>query len=139
VIPALNSRTVEPVKILVDGSASPMQIMVASRQMPLADRMQRRVQSILKGGEESESAAERLQRDADFYDVVLAALIKDNADLKIKPLDDAGARAIVEDIYRQWTERAPVRANLLDLAPHLQAANEDANKATIDCQAVILT
>jgi twitching motility protein PilJ len=49
-MPLLNSRMDEVVKILTEKNGSPSQVMISSRQMLLADRMQRRVQSILQGG-----------------------------------------------------------------------------------------
>ncbi len=136
-LPVLNAHMDEAEHILVDHQASATQVMITSRQILLVVRMQRRVASILQGGEESESAADGLQRDAALYDVVLTGLLKGKADLEIKALDDADARVIVEKIKKEWTELTPARTKLLGLAPHVQAAKEAADKAAFDCQKVI--
>jgi twitching motility protein PilJ len=137
-LPILNSRMDEAVKILVDHSGSATQVMIAQRQMLLADRMQRRIASIIRGGEESASAAMGLQRDAEFYRVVLAGLINGNADLNIKAMKDANAREILKDIDGQWAGLAPSITKLLDAAPNLQETREAADKAAIDAQTVLL-
>jgi twitching motility protein PilJ len=62
-IPGMNSRMEEVVKILAERNGSPLQVQIASRELLLADRMQRRVQSILQGGEQGQMATEGLQRD----------------------------------------------------------------------------
>jgi len=49
-MPVLNSRMDEVVKALTERNGSPTQVLISSREMLLADRMQRRVQSILTGG-----------------------------------------------------------------------------------------
>ena len=92
-MPVLNSRMEEVVKILAERNGSPTQVQISSREMLLADRMQRRVQSILQGGEEAQSAADGLQRDAQFYGAVLAGLISGNADLNIRAMDNANAKS----------------------------------------------
>ncbi len=72
--------------------------------------MQRRVQSILQGGEDSPAAADGLQRDAQFYGVVLAGLINGNPDLNIHAMDNPNARDILNDINKQWIDLA-IRGN----------------------------
>jgi twitching motility protein PilJ len=104
-MPLLNSRMDEVVKILTEKNGSPSQVMISSRQMLLADRMQRRVQSILQGGEEAQSAADGLQRDAQFYGAVLAGLISGNPDLNIRAMDNPNAKEILAAINTEWTAR----------------------------------
>jgi len=137
-MPILNSRMDEVVKLVVERSGSAAQVMIAQRQMLLADRMQRRIQAVLKGEEDSASAAMGLQRDAAFYGVVLAGLIKGNADLNIKAISDANAREVLKDIYEHWTGLAPSIAKLIDAAPDWQAITQAADKAAIDAQTVLL-
>ncbi|TLY51002.1 MAG: methyl-accepting chemotaxis protein, partial [Gammaproteobacteria bacterium] len=94
----LNSRMDEVVKILTERTASTNQVMIASRQMLYADRMQRRAQSIIQGGEDSPTAAAGLQRDAQFYGQILAGLLNGAPDLNVKAMDNAAAREILTDI-----------------------------------------
>src|SRR5581483_6975783 len=103
-MPVLNSRMEEVVKILTEKNGSASQVMISSREMLLADRMQRRVQSILQGGEEAQSAADGLQRDATFYGAVLNGLISGNADLNIRAMDNANAKTILSEISEGWNK-----------------------------------
>jgi twitching motility protein PilJ len=133
----LNSRMDEVVKILTERGAVGTQVMIASRQMLYADRMQRRAQAIVAGGEDSPSAAAGLQRDSQFYGVVLAGLINGNADLNIKALDNASAKEILADINKQWIDLAPQVTKLFEAAPTLQAVKQAADKASIDSQTLL--
>ena len=133
----LNSRMDEVVKILTERNGSTNQVMVASRQMLYADRMQRRVQSILQGGEDSPAAAAGLQRDSQFYGVVLAGLINGNPDLSIRAMDNPNARDILSDINKQWIDLAPGVTKLLEAAPNLQQTKQAADKASIDSQTLL--
>ena len=138
-MPVLNSRMDEVVKILTEKNGSASQVMISSRQMLLADRMQRRVQSILQGGEEAQSAADGLQRDAQFYSAVLAGLISGNPDLNIRAMDNPNAKEILADINKQWSELVsdPVK-KLLDSASALQDVKQAADQASIDSQTMLL-
>ena len=78
------------------------------------------MQSILQGGEEAQSAADGLQRDATFYCVVLAGLISGNPDLSIRAKDNANAKEILADIKRGWDELGDPVKKLLDAASGLQ-------------------
>ncbi|MBS0581482.1 MAG: methyl-accepting chemotaxis protein [Proteobacteria bacterium] len=133
----LNSRMDEVVKILTERGAAGTQVMIASRQMLYADRMQRRAQAIVAGGEDSPSAAAGLQRDSQFYGVVLAGLINGNADLNIRALDNASAKEILNDINKQWIDLAPQVTKLFEAAPTLQAVKQAADKASIDSQTLL--
>ena len=134
----LNSRMDEVVKILTERTGSTTQVMTASRQMLYADRMQRRAQSIIQGGEDSPTAAAGLQRDAQFYGVVLSGLINGNPDLNIKPMDNPAARDILNDINKQWIDLTPQVTKLLDSATSLQEVKQAVDKASVDSQTLLL-
>ncbi len=138
-MPVLNSRMEEVVKILTEKNGSASQVMISSREMLLADRMQRRVQTILQGGEEAQSAADGLQRDAQFYGAVLAGLISGNPDLNIRAMDNPNAKEILGDINKQWGDLVgdPVK-KLLDSASALQDVKQAADQTSIDSQTMLL-
>ncbi len=137
-MPVLNSRMEEVVKALTEKNGSAGQVMISSREMLLADRMQRRVQSILQGGEDAQSAADGLARDAQFYGVVLAGLINGNADLSIRAMDNPNAKSILEEINKQWVDLADPVKKLLDAASELQNVKQAADQASLDSQTVLL-
>jgi len=137
-MPVLNSRMEEVVKALTEKNGSASQVMISSREMLLADRMQRRVQSILQGGEDAQSAADGLARDGQFYGVVLAGLINGNPDLNIRAMDNASAKEILSEINKQWVELADPVKKLLDAASGLQDVKQAADQASIDSQTMLL-
>ena len=138
-MPVLNSRMDEVVKILTEKNGSASQVMISGREMLLADRMQRRVQLILQGGEESQSAADGLQRDAQFYGAVLAGLISGNPDLNIKAMDNPNAKTILTDINQQWGElNGDAVKKLLDSASALQDVKQAADQTSLDSSTVLL-
>jgi len=137
-MPVLNSRMEEVVKALTEKNGSAGQVMISSREMLLADRMQRRVQSILTGGEDAQSAADGLARDAQFYGVVLSGLINGNPDLNIRAMDNASAKEILSEINKQWVDLADPVKKLLDAASGLQDVKQAADQASIDSQTMLL-
>jgi twitching motility protein PilJ len=138
-MPVLNSRMDEVVKILTEKNGSASQVMISGREMLLADRMQRRVQLIQQGGEEAQSAADGLARDAQFYGAVLAGLISGNPDLNIRAMDNANAKQILTDINQQWVElNGGAVKRLLDSASALQDVKQAADQTSLDSASVLL-
>ncbi|MBX3689876.1 methyl-accepting chemotaxis protein [Dokdonella sp.] len=134
----LNSRMSEVVNILTDKNASGLQVYVASRQMQLADRMGGRVTKILAGGTDTQSSADGLQRDSRLYQAVVTGLISGAPELNIKPLENAAAKQIVEDVGQQWTAVNDPLTTILNAADSLQSAKDSADKASLDSQDVLL-
>jgi twitching motility protein PilJ len=137
-MPVLNSRMDEVVNILQQHGGSTEQTFTSARQMLLADRMIRRVQEILQGGEGAQPAADGLSRDAQLYGAVLDGLLKGNTDVGIKALNDANARKILTDMQAKWQALdAPVN-KLIAASPNLQAVKDAGNQASLDSQTVLL-
>ncbi|HEY6544566.1 MAG TPA: methyl-accepting chemotaxis protein [Dokdonella sp.] len=135
---ALNSRMSEVVNILTDRNASASQVYIASRQMQLVDRMGSRVSRILAGGTDTQASAAGLERDARLYQTVVTGLLEGASELNIRPLDNAAAKQIVEDVATQWTSvNAPVR-QILDSATTLQEVKDAADATFTDSQSVLL-
>jgi twitching motility protein PilJ len=137
-IAALNARMDEVVKILTEHGAPPAQVMTAARQMMSIDRMQRRAQAIVAGSGDSSWAATGLQRDSQVYGNALAGLIDGNGAANIPTIDNADARAILNDVSRQWNELATRATRLFEAAITLRAVKQAAEKAAIDGQALSL-
>ena len=135
---ALNSRMSEVVNILTDRNASASQVYVTSRQMQLADRMGGRVTKILAGGADTQASADGLQRDSRLYETVVAGLLNGAPELNIKPLDNAAAKQIVEDVATQWLSVNEPIKTILESANNLQVAKDAADKSFNDSQDVLL-
>ncbi|HET7358989.1 MAG TPA: methyl-accepting chemotaxis protein [Rhodanobacteraceae bacterium] len=137
-MPVLNSSMDQVVNILQQHGGSTEQTFTSARQMLLADRMIRRVQEILQGGEGAQPAADGLSRDAQLYGAVLDGLLKGNNDVGIKALNDANARKILTDMQAKWQALdAPVN-KLIAASPNLQAVKDAGNQASLDSQTVLL-
>ncbi|MCQ4165206.1 methyl-accepting chemotaxis protein [Tahibacter harae] len=137
-IPILNSRMDEVVNILTNRGGSTQQVLISTRQMLLADRMIRRVQEILLGGQGAQSAADGFSRDARLYGAVLNGLINGSPDFNIKALDNPNGREILTDIYAKWTGMAEPVQKILDSASGLQEVKEAADNIFPDSQTVLL-
>ena len=123
-LPPLDARLDELSMTLSERQGSSKQVLLLTREMLVAGRIQRRLQAIEHGGEDAVAAADGVRRDAKYYGVVLAGLLDGNADLGLKKLNDANARQLLQDISAQWNEIAPKVTKLADAAPALQAVRE---------------
>ncbi|EIL95600.1 type IV pili methyl-accepting chemotaxis transducer N-terminal domain-containing protein, partial [Rhodanobacter sp. 115] len=101
-LPLLNSEMEQVVNILQQRKGSPDQMLGTSRQMLLADRIIRRVQEVLQGGDSEQAAADGLARDAQSYGEVLKGLQEGNSSIGIKEIKDANARKILDGMQDSW-------------------------------------
>ena len=121
----LNSRMDEVVNILLQrGSAQ--QVGTASRQALLADRMIRRVQTIIQGGDDAAAAADGLNRDAQLYGAVLDGLLEGNPSLNVSSIQNSNAREILQDIHKTWTALTTPSGKADTAAPSLPTEPDSA-------------
>jgi twitching motility protein PilJ len=137
-IPLLNSSMEQVVNILQQRKGSSEQMLGTSRQMLSADRIIRRVQEVLQGGDTAQSAADGLSRDAQLYGSVLKGLIEGNSDSGVKPINDANARKILTDMDASWTKLADPVARLVAAAGNIADVKRAGNQASLDSQTVLL-
>jgi twitching motility protein PilJ len=137
-MPLLNSSMEQVVNILQQRNGSSEQMLGTSRQMLSADRIIRRVQEVLQGGDSAQSAADGLSRDAQLYGSVLKGLISGNADSGVKPIGDANARKILTDMDTSWNQLADPVAKLVAAAGNIADVKHAGNQASLDSQTVLL-
>ena len=137
-MPLLNSSMEQVVNILQQRNGSSEQMLGTSRQMLSADRIIRRVQEVLQGGDSAQSAADGLSRDAQLYGGVLKGLIEGNPDSGVKPIGDANARKILTDMDASWTTLADPVTKLAAAAGNLADVKHAGNQASLDSQTVLL-
>ncbi|MET0937576.1 MAG: methyl-accepting chemotaxis protein [Luteibacter sp.] len=137
-MPLLNARTDEVLNIVQQKNASSEQTFTIARWMLMADRMIRRVQEILQGGDGAQSAADGLSRDAQLYGAVLKGLIDGNADGGVRAMTDANARKILEGMQTSWGDLVDPVAQLVVASPNLQDVKRAGNQASLDSQTVLL-
>ncbi|MEO8998369.1 MAG: methyl-accepting chemotaxis protein [Rhodanobacter sp.] len=137
-MPLLNSSMEQVVNILQQRNGSSEQMLGTSRQMLSADRIIRRVQEVLQGGDNAQSAAAGLSRDAQLYGNVLKGLLEGNNDSGVKPIGDANARKILTDMDANWTKLADPVAKLVAAAGNIADVKHAGNQASLDSQTVLL-
>ncbi|WP_426688941.1 methyl-accepting chemotaxis protein [Rhodanobacter ginsengiterrae] len=137
-MPLLNSSMEQVVNILQQRNGSSEQMLGTSRQMLSADRIIRRVQEVLQGGDSAQSAADGLFRDAQLYGSVLKGLIEGNPDSGVKPINDANARKILTDMDTSWSQLADPVSKLVAAAGNIADVKRAGNQASLDSQTVLL-
>jgi twitching motility protein PilJ len=137
-MPLLNSSMEQVVNILQQRNGSSEQMLGTSRQMLSADRIIRRVQEILQGGDAAQSAADGLSRDAQLYGNVLKGLIEGSSESGVKPIGDANARKILTDMDASWAKLSDPVTKLVAAAGNIADVKHAGNQASLDSQTVLL-
>jgi len=137
-LPLLNSSMEQVVNILQQHGGSADQTYTSARQMLLADRMIRRVQEVLQGGDASQPAADGLSRDGQLYGSVLNGLLAGNSDMGVRSMGDANARKILTDMQGKWNDVQDPVNKLISAAGNLSDVKRAGNQASLDSQNVLL-
>ncbi|WP_130617739.1 methyl-accepting chemotaxis protein [Dyella amyloliquefaciens] len=137
-LPLLNSSMEQVVNILQQRGGSAEQTYTSARQMLLADRMIRRVQEVLQGGDASQPAADGLARDGQLYGSVLKGLLEGNAEVGVRAMGDTNARKILADMQTQWDSLQDPVGKLVGAAGNLSDVKRAGNQASLDSQNVLL-
>ena len=137
-IPLLNSSMDQVTNILQQRNGSADQMLGSSRQMLLADRMIRRVQEVVQGGDSAQAAGDGLARDAQLYGTVLKGLTDGNADAGVRAMGDANARKILTEMQGNWDELSDPIAKLVAAAGNIADVKRAGNQASLDSQNVLL-
>jgi twitching motility protein PilJ len=103
-IPILGAKMDDVVNIMVASNAPASQIYVSSRQLVLADRMLRRVNEIVQGGEAAVTAADGFGRDAAIFGRVLTGLTNGNAELGIRAVDSPRGQQLLAEVFKLFEE-----------------------------------
>jgi twitching motility protein PilJ len=82
-IPDIQKSTDACVRALTKSGAPTNQVVFASRELVLADRILRRVSEVLQGGSNAVKAAENLAKDRNLFEQVLNALLRGNSSLGV--------------------------------------------------------
>ena len=90
-IPGIQKSTDDSIRALTKSGAPSNQLVFASRQLVLADRILRRVAEVLQGGSNAVSAAENLGKDSDLFEQALSSLLKGNSRLGVSQVRNTQA------------------------------------------------
>ena len=137
-VPVLDSRMDQVASIVKQGGGSANQTYTVVNQMLLGDRMIRRALEVQTGGEDAQTAADGLARDAQLYGAVLSGLIQGNSEVGVSALPQPAARNILGTVNKGWQGVSDPLNKLLAAAPTLVEVKQAANQASVDSQSVLL-
>lgn len=118
-IPGIQKNTDASIRALTKSGAPTNQLVFASRQLVLADRILRRVSEVLQGGSHAVSAAENLANDQLLFEQVINALLRGNSKLgvtKVRNADALGSLGRVKTLFE--TIKPPI-TSILDSSSDL--------------------
>jgi twitching motility protein PilJ len=118
-IPGIQKNTDISIRALTQGGAPTNQLVFASRQLVLADRILRRVSEVLLGGSNAISAAENLGKDRDFFEQVLTALLRGNPGLGVSRVQNAQAMQSLGEVKTLFEAIGPSINIILDSSSDL--------------------
>ena len=90
-IPGIQENTDAGIRALTQSGAPTNQLIFASRQLVLADRILRHVSEILQGGSKAVSGAENLASDRRLFEQVMNALLRGNPGLGVTQVRNTDA------------------------------------------------
>lgn len=135
-IPGIQKNTDTGIRALTQSGAPTNQVVFASRQLVLADRILRRVSEVLQGGSNAVSAAENLGKDRDLFDQVLTALLKGDSKLGITPVRNSQALQSLGKVKSLFETIEPQINTILNSSSDLFAVRGAADEIFLDSRDV---
>lgn len=112
-IPGIQKSADATVRALTKSGAPTNQVVFASRELVLADRILRRISEVLQGGSYAVKAAENLGKDRDLFEQVLSALLSGNSALGVTQVRNTQALQSLGNVRTLFeTVKPPIKAIL---------------------------
>jgi twitching motility protein PilJ len=137
-VPLLQSRSDEIAKLLADRNAGQDQIYIAGRQLTLADRMLRRLNEVLQGGDTAATAADGFNRDAALFGQVLDGLQNGAPELGIRAITVPEARRLLDEVYSIFQELGGYVESITTGAVDLIDVREAANTVSLESEQLLV-
>ncbi|KAA9130962.1 methyl-accepting chemotaxis protein [Marinihelvus fidelis] len=135
-IPQIQADTDRMVRELVESGAPNQQVFAGSRQLVLADRMQRRVSQILRNGADAAGAAEELRAEMGVFAQVQRALQSGNQRMGITPVRNQQALASLSRVRQAFDVMEPQLEAILGASERLRSVRLAADHIFLDSEAV---
>ena len=135
-IPAIQRHTDASIQALTKSGAPTNQVVFASRQLVLADRILRRVSEVLQGGSNAVSAAENLEKDRDLFNQVLTALLQGNSSLGITRVRNSQALLSLGQVKSLFETITPQINTILNSSSDLFEVRGAADEIFLDSRDV---
>jgi len=127
-IPGIQKNTDAAIRALTQSGAPTNQVVFASRQLVLADRILRRVSEVLQGGSNAVVAAGSLQKEQGQFEQVLTALLKGNKGLGITQVRNTQALRSLGQVRDMFEIITPQIGAILDSSSDLFAVRGAADE-----------
>jgi twitching motility protein PilJ len=118
-IPGIQKNTDDSIRALTRSGAPTNQVVFASRQLVLADRILRRVSEVLQGGSNAVSAADNLAKDQLLFEQVLNALLRGSSKLGVTQVRNADALKSLGRVKSLFETIKPPISSILDSSSDL--------------------
>ncbi len=118
-IPGIQKNTDDSIRELTKSAAPTNQVVFASRQLVLADRILRRVSEVLQGGSNAVSAAENLARDQLLFEQLITALLRGNPELGVTQVRNSSALQSLGKVKSLFETIKPHIKSILDSSSDL--------------------
>ena len=135
-IPGIQKNTDASIRALTQSGAPTNQVVFASRQLVLADRILRRVAEVLQGGSNAVGASENLGKDRDFFDQVLTALLRGNKSLGITRVRNTQALQSLGAVQTLFETIKPQINTILNSSSDLFEVRGAADEISLDSRDV---
>jgi len=131
-IPGIQKHTDTTIRALTQSGAPTNQVVFASRQLVLADRILRRVAEVLQGGSQAVIAADNLRKDRDLFGQVLSALLQGNSKLGITQVRNTQALRSLGQVRAQFETIKPQINAILNSSSDLFEVRGAADEIFLD-------
>ncbi len=133
----LKSRMDEVARAMSDGGAPAAQLLLAMRQINLADTLARDVAVLRSGGAGSVAAGDALARESSLFSQVLKGFQEGDSGLGVVKLNGAGAVAALNQVSKLWVDAQQSLGTILKSSKQF-AAVQDAEKKISDGSSLLL-
>jgi len=131
-IPGIQKHTDASLRALTQSGAPSNQLVFASRQLVLADRILRRVSEVLQGGSNAVVAADNLRKDRDLFEQVLTALLRGNSKLGITQVRNTQALRSLGQVKKLFSTIKPQIGTILESSSDLFEVRGAADEIFLD-------
>jgi len=134
-IPGIQKNTDAAIRALTQSGAPTNQVVFASRQLVLADRILRRVSEVLQGGGNAIVAARSLRKEQEQFEQVLTALLQGNKRLGITRVRNTQALRALGQVKALFETIQPQIGAILDSSSALFEVRRAADNIFRDSRA----
>ncbi|MFQ3323618.1 MAG: twitching motility protein PilJ [Pseudomonadales bacterium] len=127
-IPELQQEYNFVVEILIESGGQADQVVLAQRQSWLAERIARNVDKMLEGGDGAKDAADQFNLDASLFGSVLAGMLKGNAAMRIRKVDEDEAVQSLTQISELYDFVNSSVDKIFQASPELLKSREAADR-----------